>query len=142
MNQAIETESERLNHITEKIKGAAIEVHRSIGPGLLESAYEICTVYELLENGVKVETQKPFPVIYKGVNLDCGYRMDLVVEDSVVVEIKSIETIAPIHKAQLISYLRLSGYKVGLLINFNVIKLKDGIVRIVNNFPDPQRSLR
>ena len=142
MNQANEPESERLNHITEMIIGAAIEVHRALGPGLLESAYQACVAYDLIERGLKIEQQKPLPVIYKGVKLDCGYRIDLVVEDAVLVELKSVEALVPVHKAQIISYLRLSGYKVGLLINFNVVTNKGGIQRVVNNFPDSLRSLR
>jgi GxxExxY protein len=136
------TEAERLDHITEAIIGAAIEVHRALGPGLLESAYEACLAFELAQQGLKVEQQKPLPVVYKEVKLDCGYRLDLLVEDSVIVEIKAVDQLSPIHHAQLLSYLRLSGRKVGLLINFNVQVLKDGIQRVVNSFPDSPRSLR
>ncbi|PWH14990.1 MAG: GxxExxY protein [Anaerolineae bacterium] len=118
-----------LNLITEKIIGAAIEVHRVLGPGLLESAYEACLIYELTRRGLKVEQQKPLPVVYKDVRLDIGYRLDLLVEDSVIVELKAVEQLLPIHEAQLISYLKLSGYRLGLLINFNVLILKDGIRR-------------
>ena len=128
-------EKDRLDLITRRIIGAAIEVHRRLGPGLLESAYEACLAYELREMGFKVEQQKPLPVTYKDVKLDCGYRLDLVVNDSVVVEIKAIEHLAPIHDAQLLSYLRLSGMKVGLIINFHVRVLKNGLKRIVNDFP-------
>jgi GxxExxY protein len=135
------TEKERLNWITESIIGAAIEVHRALGPGLLESAYETCLVFELVERGLQVEQQKPLPVIYREVKLDCGYRLDLLVEESVIVEVKAVDRLAPIHQAQLLSYLRLSGCKVGLLINFNVKVLKDGIRRVVNGFPDSPRSL-
>ncbi len=131
-----EAEAKRLNQITESIIGAAIEVHRALGPGLLESAYETCLAYELAQRGLKVEQQKPLPVVYREVKLDCGYRLDLLVEDAVVVELKSVEQLHPIHQAQLLSYLKLSGRKVGLLINFNVTLLKDGIRRVVNNFPD------
>jgi GxxExxY protein len=127
------TENKRENQITEGIITSAIDVHRILGPGLLESAYENCLIFELAERGLKVEQQKPIPVIYKKIKLDCGYRMDLLVENSVIVEIKSVDRLAPIHKAQLLSYLRLSGLKVGLLLNFNVKFLKDGICRIVNN---------
>ena len=133
---------ERLNRITEGIIGAAIEVHRDLGPGLLESAYETCLAFELVERGLKVEQQKPLPVVYREVKLDCGYRLDLLVEEAVIVEVKAVDRLAPIHKAQLLSYLRLSGCKVGLLVNFNVKVLKDGIRRVVNDFPDPPRSLR
>lgn len=123
-----------LNTITHKIIGGAIEVHRALGPGLLESAYEACLAFELAERGLKIEQQKPLPVVYKDVQLECGYRLDLLVEDAVIVELKSVSELAPIHKAQVISYLRLSGCNVGLLINFNVEVLKDGVRRLVNNF--------
>ena len=136
------TEKELLNRITESIIGAAIEVHRALGPGLLESAYEACLAFELVERGLKVEQQKPLPVVYRDVRLDCGYRLDLLVEEKVIVEIKAVDRLAPIHQAQLLSYLRLSGCKVGLLINFNVKVLKDGIRRVVNSFPDSPRPLR
>ena len=125
-----------LNKITEAIIGAAINVHRELGPGLLESAYEACLAFDLSDTGFFIEQQKPLPVIYKNVKLDCGYRLDLLVEKEVIVELKSVEKILPIHKAQLMSYLKLSGCKVGLLLNFNVEVLTDGITRIVNNFPD------
>ena len=128
-------ESEKLNHITDQVIGAAIEVHRALGPGLLESAYEACLTFELAQRGLKVEPQKPLPVVYKEVHLDCGYRLDLLVANAVIVEIKAVESLAPIHQAQLLSYLRLSGCKVGLLINFNVKVLKDGLRRLVNDFP-------
>lgn len=136
------TEKERLNALTKSIIGAAIQVHRGLGPGLLESAYEACLAFELVELGLKVEQQKPLPVVYGGVRLDCGYRLDLLVEGEVIVEVKAINRIAPIHQAQLLSYLKLSGCKVGLLINFNVQVLKDGIRRVVNKFPDSPRSQR
>ena len=133
---------ERLNIITGKIIGVAIDVHRSLEPGLLESAYEACMLHDFIGKGLKVEQQKPLPVTYKGVKLDYGYRLDLFVEDEVIVELKSVEKLLPIHKAQVMSYLKLSGCKVGLLINFNVKMLKNGIQRIVNNFPSSPRSLR
>jgi GxxExxY protein len=129
-------EKDRLDLITRRIIGAAIEVHRQLGPGLLESAYETCLAFELRELGLKIEQQKPLPVVYKQVKLDCGYRLDLVVEDSVVVEVKAVEQLAPIHDAQLLSYLRLSEKRVGLLINFHVRVLKNVLKRIVNDFPD------
>lgn len=138
-------EEERLNKITETIIGVAINIHRSLGPGLLESSYEACMVYDLSEAGLKVEQQKSLPVAYRGVKLECGYRLDLMIENEVIVEIKSIEKLLPVHKVQLMSYLKLSGCKVGLLINFNVEILKEGIQRVVNNFPDsprPPRPLR
>ena len=130
------SEQDRLDAITRRIIGAAIEVHRHLGPGLLESAYETCLVFELRQLGFTVEQQKPLPVVYKGIVLDCGYRLDLVVEDSVIVELKAVEQLAPIFEAQLLSYLRLTGKKVGLLINFHVAVLKNGVTRLVNEFPD------
>jgi len=111
-------------------------VHRALGPGLLESAYEACLVYELQQLGLSVEQQRPLPVVYKKVRLDCGYRLDLVVSNEIVVEIKSVERLNAVHDAQVISYLKLSGLRVGLLINFNVRVLKHGLKRIVNEFPD------
>jgi len=135
-------EKERLDRITENIIGAAIDVHRALGPGLLESAYEACLAFELAQRELKVVRQQPLPVVYRQGKLECGYRLDLLVENMVVVEIKAIEQLAPIHQAQLLSYLKLSGCKVGLLINFNVKTLKDGIRRVVNNFPDSPRSQR
>jgi GxxExxY protein len=116
--------------ITEAIIGAAIEVHRELGPGLLESAYEECFCHELHLRGFSFQRQVELPVVYKGLKLDCGYRLD-VVGNAVIVELKSIEQISPIHYAQLLTYLRLAGKKVGLLINFNVAVLKNGIVRRV-----------
>ncbi|MBN2139130.1 MAG: GxxExxY protein [Sedimentisphaerales bacterium] len=129
-------EKDRLDQITDGVIGAAIKVHRALGPGLLESAYEACLVFELAELGYKVERQKPVPVVYREVKLDCGYRADVIVEQAVVVEIKVVEHIVPIHKAQLLSYLKLTGCTVGLLVNFNVKVLKDRIVRMVMNYPD------
>jgi GxxExxY protein len=117
--------------LTETIIGGAIAVHRALGPGLLESAYEACLGYELVDRGLSVERQKALPVKYRGVNLDCGYRIDLLVEEIIIIELKAVEKIDPIHKAQLLSYLKLSGCKLGLLINFNVRMLKNGIHRIV-----------
>ena len=141
MNTVSPTESvadtrDRLDCITRKIIGAAIEVHRALGPGLLESAYETCLAYELNQRGLAFRQQVPLPLHYENVRLDCGYRLDLVVEDEVIVEIKTVEELAPIHQAQLMSYLRLSGKQVGLLINFNVRVLKQGLKRLVNEFPD------
>ena len=132
----------RPNKITESIIGAAINVHRALGPALLESAYEACLAFELAHQGLKIEQQKPLPVVYREVKLECGYRLDLLVEEQVIVEIKAVETLLPIHQAQLLSYLKLSGCKVGLLINFNVQVLKTGVRRVVNNFSDSLRPLR
>ena len=125
-----------INLLTREIISAAIEVHRELGPGLLESAYEACLVHELTDRGVSLERQKPLPVVYHGVELDCGYRIDLLVEKSVIVELKSVEAVERIHCMQLLLYLRLSGHKVGLLINFNVPVLTNGVRRIVNNFKE------
>lgn len=131
---------DEIDQITGAIIGAAIEVHRALGPGLLESAYRTCLVYELRQRGWMVESEKPLPVIYKGVELDCGYRLDLVVESTVIVELKAVEEVIPIHRAQLLSYLRLAGKSLGLLINFNVKILVDGVDRIVNNHVESPRS--
>ena len=132
---------EDLNAITEGIIGAAMDVHRALGPGLLESAYEACMFFELSQTGFRVERQQPLPVVYRGIQLDCGYRLDLVVEDSVIVEVKAVDRLAAIHQAQLLSYLKLSGRQVGLL-NFNVGLLKDGVRRVVKDLPEPLRSPR
>ena len=118
-----------INQITEKIIGSAIEVHKQLGPGLLESAYEECLFYELINSGLNVKKQLALPLVYKEIKLDTGYRIDLMVENQIIVEIKSVDAIAEIHKAQLMTYMKLSNVKVGLLINFNVTRLKDGIVR-------------
>jgi GxxExxY protein len=123
--------SEDLNRITEAVIGAAIQVHRELGPGLLESAYEACLAHELTERGVRFERQAPLPIYYRGVQLECGYRMDFLVESLVVVELKAIEKLLPIHEAQLISYLKLSKHRVGLLMNFHVRVLKEGIKRLI-----------
>lgn len=120
-----------LNRITEAVIGAAIKVHRALGPGLLESAYQECLSRELSLREISFQREVPLPVHYEGVQLDCGYRLDLVVADEVIVELKSLDQLAPIHEAQLLTYLRLSGKRVGLLINFNVPMLKDGILRRV-----------
>ncbi len=120
------------NEISEKIIGCAIQVHSELGPGLLESSYEECLYYELIQSGLLVEKQKPLPLVYKEVNLDCGYRLDLLVEKKVIVEIKSVEALNDIYLAQVLTYLKLSNCKLGLLMNFNVVLLKDGIKRIVN----------
>ncbi|MBI5162382.1 MAG: GxxExxY protein [Magnetospirillum sp.] len=117
--------------LTDRIIGLAIEVHRVLGPGLLESAYEECLCYELTQAGFPHRRQVPLPVLYKEVRLDCGYRMDVVVDEQVVIELKTGEKLAPLHDAQLLTYLRLSGCRVGLLMNFNVPVLKDGVKRFV-----------
>jgi GxxExxY protein len=121
------------NKISEIIIGCAIEVHKSLGPGLLESAYEECLFYELKQAGLLVEKQKALPLIYKEVKLDIGYRLDLLVENKVIIEIKAVETFNDIHIAQVLTYLKVSECKLGLLMNFNVLRIKDGIKRLVNN---------
>jgi GxxExxY protein len=126
-----------LNGITDEIIGAALRVHGELGQGILESACEACLTFELLGRGLAVERQKALPLVYRGQYLDCGYRIDLLVEQFVIVEVKSIERLERIHSAQLLSYLRLCRLKVGLLINFNVrFLVRDGVRRIVNGFPD------
>ena len=120
-----------INKITEIIIGCAIEVHRQLGPGLLESTYEACVFYELVKTGLVVERQLPMPLIYKEIHLEQGYRLDLLVEKKVVVEIKMVEAIADVHVAQTLTYLKLSGAEVGLIINFNVLKLTAGIKRLI-----------
>jgi GxxExxY protein len=121
-----------INRITSQVIKSAIEVHRWLGPGLLESVYLVCLVYELRNAGLKLETQKALPVSYKEVRLDCGFRVDLIVEDTVIVEAKSVSQLAPVFRAQLLTYLRLTGCQAGLLINFNVPVLKDGLTRVLN----------
>ncbi len=118
--------------LTGQILGAAIEVHKQLGPGLLESTYQACLCHELELRGISFECQKPLPLEYKGIRLECGYRIDLLVADLVIVEIKSVEALAPIHEAQLLTYLKLAGVKVGFLFTFNVVVLKDGIRRLVH----------
>ncbi len=125
-----------VNNLTEAIIGGAIEVHRSLGPGLLESAYEECLCQELATRRIPFERQRSLPVVYKGLYLDCGYRLDIVVANLVVVEIKAVDRLLPIHEAQLLTYLRLGGWKVGLLINLNVVVLKQGIRRRVLDLPE------
>ncbi|GDX99167.1 hypothetical protein LBMAG48_15710 [Phycisphaerae bacterium] len=117
--------------LTKQVIGCAIEVHRTLGPGLLESAYEACLVHELTIAGLRALAQVPLAIEYKGVRLDIGYRLDLLIEDRLVIEVKAVEKVLPVHEAQLLTYLRLSGYKVGLLLNFNSKYLKDGIIRRV-----------
>ncbi len=121
------------NELSASIIGLAIEVHKNLGPGLLESTYEECLYYELLNNKFFVERQKIMPLSYKDILLDCGYRTDLIVENKIIIEVKACETLMPVHPAQLLTYLRLSNLKLGLLINFNVKLLKEGIKRVVNN---------
>ena len=127
-------ERQELNELTSAIIGAAIEVHRELGPGLLESTYEACLARELQELGLAFERQAALPARYKGLEIECGYRVDLLVDGTVIVELKAVNDTNAVHEAQLMSYLRLSGCKVGLLINLNVEVLRDGIKRIVNGF--------
>lgn len=120
------------NEISKKIIGCAIEVHRQLGPGLLESAYQACLLYELELAGLKVCKEKPMPIVYKEIKLDHGYRMDLLVEDKVVIEIKTVDALIDVHTAQVLTYLKLGNYKLGLLLNFQVAVLKNGIKRVIN----------
>lgn len=125
-------ELNRLNKLTNEVIGAAIEVHKFLGPGLLESVYEACLVEELLQNGHKTASQVELPICYKDKLLSKNYRVDVLVDDSLIIELKSVEKLLPIHEAQLLSYLKMSGMKIGLLINFNVPVLKDGVKRRIN----------
>ena len=123
-----------INQLSEKVIGLCIEIHRNLGPGLLESAYEECLCYELSKAGIPFERQKPVTVKYKEVNLDCGFRIDVLVDQQLIVELKSVEKVLPIHEAQIITYLKITDMRVGLLINFNSITLINGLKRFVNNF--------
>ena len=125
-----------INKLSNRIIGAAIEVHKTLGPGLLESAYEQFLCHELDLRNLSFERQKQLPVVYKGIKLDCGYRLDIVVENATILELKSCEKIEPIHKAQLLTYLKLSKLSLGLILNFNMPKMRDGIVRVVNEFKE------
>jgi GxxExxY protein len=122
------------SNLTERIIGCAIKVHKALGPGLLESAYQECLYFELRKEGLYVEKQKPLPLVYEDVKLECGYRIDLLVEREIVIEIKSVDALADIHLAQVLTYLKLSNNRLGLLINFNVVLLKNGIKRVVNGY--------
>ena len=132
MHDHRDTETQRLNQLTERVIGLGIEVHRALGPGLLESAYEECLCYELSQASLSFERQVKLPVVYKGVNLDCAYRMDIVVEDLLILEIKAVDKIIPVHEAQLLSYLKLANKPIGLILNFHASVLKEGIKRIRN----------
>jgi GxxExxY protein len=123
-----------INQLTHEVIGAAIEVHRKLGPGLLESAYRKCLCRELMLRGIPYKKEQPLPLEYKGIHLECGYRVDILVGGIVAIEVKSVEALAPIHDAQLLTYLRLGGWRVGLLINFNVVVLKNGIHRKIMGF--------
>ena len=129
-----EKSREELNEISGRIIECAINVHKELGPGMLEKAYEVCLVYELTRHGFKVESQVVLPIHYQNIKLDAGYRIDLLVEDEVIVELNAIDRLLPVHEAQLLSYLRMSDLRLGLLINFNNKLLRDGIKRVVNNF--------
>jgi GxxExxY protein len=124
------------NELSNKIIGCSIKIHKALGPGLLESAYKECLFYKLNQDGIYVEKEKPMPLIYENVNLECGYRIDLLVENKVVIEIKSVESINEVHVAQVLTYMKLGSFRLGLLINFNVFLLKNGIRRIVNEFKE------
>jgi GxxExxY protein len=134
--QPHDDERERLNQLSNVIIGAAVRVHDELGPGMLESAYEACLMFELLDQGLRAEREKPLPLVYRGRRLDCGCRLDLLVEDAIIVEVKAIERLERVHAAQLLSYLRQTKLNLGLLFNFNVKWLQDGIKRVVNAFPE------
>jgi GxxExxY protein len=127
---------DHLDHLSNVIIGAALEVHRELGPGMLESAYEACLAFELVNRGLAFEKQKPLPLIYKEKRLACGYRLDLLVDNAIVVEVKAIERLDRVHTVQLLHYLKQMKLNLGLLLNFNVRLLRDGIVRVVNDFPE------
>ncbi len=129
-----------IDELSNRIIGAAIEVHKVLGPGLLESSYEQCLCHELYLRSISFERQKELPIVYKKITLDCCYRLDVVVEDTIILELKSCEKIEPIHRAQLLTYLKLSGKSLGLLLNFNTPYMREGIVRIVNNFKEQIKS--
>ncbi|MGQ1787098.1 GxxExxY protein [Saccharicrinis sp. GN24d3] len=120
------------NEIASKVVSAAINVHKALGPGLLEKAYQECLGYKLKQEGLRIEVEKPMPLVFEGVNLECGYRIDILVENKVVIELKSVESLNDVHLAQTLTYMKLGNYKLGLLINFNVALLKQGIKRVVN----------
>jgi GxxExxY protein len=128
--------ADKLNQITSTVIAAAIKVHRALGPGLLENAYLPCLCYELQAARVRIERQKPLPLVYRGVKIDCAYRADLIVEEAVLVEVKAMETLASVHERQLRTYLRLADCNVGLLLNFGAPTMKAGIKRVANEFPD------
>ena len=125
-----------INDITHQVIDAAMTVHTALGPGLLERAYEVCLIHEIEKKGITVESQVQLPVKYDGVEVELGYRVDLLIEDRIIVELKSVEAVSDIHKAQLLSYLKMGNKQVGLLINFNVVHLRNGIIRMVNKYKD------
>lgn len=129
-------EKDRLNQLSNVIVGAAWRVHTELGPGMLESAYETCLFFELTHSGLRVERQKPLPLIYRGQRMNCGYRLDLLVDDVIIIEVKAVERLERVHSAQLLSYLRQTKLKLGLLFNFNVKWLHYGTKRVVNGFPE------
>lgn len=135
-------ERDKLDRLSNRIIGAALRVHRELGPGMLEGAYKACLMFELLEAAMTVEREKALPLTYKGQRLDCGYRLDLLVESSIIVEVKAVVHLDAVHHAQLLSYLKVTNLKLGLLINFNVKWLRDGVKRIVNGLPEPIVSSR
>src|SRR5215469_5567551 len=120
------------NDLATVVIGAAITIHKTLGPGLLESAYKECLYYELISKGIYVEKEKPLPLVYKEIRMDCGYRLDLIVENKLIVEIKAVEALNDVHLAQVLTYLKVSGCKLGLLMNFNVLKVKDGVRRVIH----------
>jgi GxxExxY protein len=135
------TETPRSDGLSREVIGACIEVHRHLGPGLLESVYEQCLAHELAMRGFEVHKQRQIPLNYKGLALDCGYRVDLVVNDQLLIEVKAVERLLPVHDAQVITYLKLTGLPLGLLVNFHVPALRHGIRRLINSSPTPSASL-
>ena len=129
--------ADTINRLTSTIIEAAIRVHRALGPGLLESAYLACLCYELVRAGLQIETQKPLPLVYQGVKIDCAYRADIIVNQMVIVEVKAMDDLAPIHTRQLLTYLRIANCPAGLILNFGKTTMKDGIKRVLNGFPLP-----
>ncbi|MCC7245936.1 MAG: GxxExxY protein [Saprospiraceae bacterium] len=123
-----------MNNITGKVIGIAMEVHNTLGPGLLENAYKECLFYKISKSGLFVEKEKPLPLYYEEVKLDCGYRIDLLIENKLLIELKAVDALNDLHLAQTLTYLRIGNYKLGLLINFNVLKLKDGVRRVINGY--------
>ena len=123
-----------MNETTQKVIGIAMDVHSALGPGLLESAYKECLFYKISKSGIFVEKEKPLPLFYEEVKLDCGYRIDLLIENQLLIELKAVDALNDLHLAQTLTYLRVGNYKLGLLINFNVLKLKDGIRRVINGY--------
>jgi GxxExxY protein len=139
LNPLLATKIMDENELTCKIIGIAIEVHRILGPGLLENAYKECLFYKLQKSGIHCIKEKPMPLIFEGVKMNCGYRVDILVEDRIIIEVKSVEALTDVHLAQTLTYIKLGNYRLGLLINFNVVLLKNGIKRLINDVKYPSK---